>query len=132
MRRTAIRTTHRRNDGPWRAEVIALRGGYCRGCGDTRHVECNHVWPRSQLGPSVVQNGMMLCGAFSLTTKGGCHPAVTEGKLLMQKGWLDPDQVAWLQEQGYVWWDENGEPCGRGSRRFAPERRQNGAPAAGA
>lgn len=110
----------RKNDAPWRRECEQARGLYCRSCGDTSHLECNHVWPKSQQGPSVVENGMFLCGAFSRTTPGGCHPAVTEGKLKMKREWLDPDQVAWLREVGYVWWDEDGELWGRGSRRFEP------------
>jgi len=90
--------------------------------------------PRAQGGPSVVENGGVLCGNFSTASphQGGCHEAHTQLRLLWRKEWLDPDQIAWLSSAGYVWWNEDGEPCGRGSRRFAAERRQNGAPEPGA
>lgn len=114
----------RKNDAPWRNQCAEARGLYCRSCGesDPQRLECNHVWPKGQQGPSVVENGMFLCGWRSTVTPGGCHPAVTEARLLMRRDWLDPDQVAWLAEVEYVWWDDKGEVWGRGSRRFAPVR----------
>lgn len=67
--------------------------------------------PRSQGGPSVVENGTMLCRA--------CHTMKTEWRILYERAWLDADQIAWLAQQGWVEWDENGEPRGRGCRGFA-------------
>lgn len=110
----------RRNDSGWRAEVIARRGGFCRSCGDTGHVQADHIWPRSQGGPSVVENGLMLCGEFSRNTPGGCHPAKTEHRMLIERSWLDPDQIDWLRDVGRVWWDADGQPHGQGWRDFAP------------
>jgi hypothetical protein len=122
-------TKKARNDSPWRAEVERRRGLYCRACGDVTSLEADHIWPRGQGGPSVVENGGFLCGPWSRCSSfdGGCHKAHTEMKLLWRKEWLDDDQIEWLKEVGYVWWDEDGVPQGRGARRFA---RTGAAPAA--
>lgn len=101
-----------RNDAAWRHAVEDLRGAWCRACGLTRGLQCDHVWPRSQGGPSVVENGMMLCREH--------HEAKTAGTLRLRFDWLDPDQVAWLEDVGWVWFDETGEPCGRGRAHFDP------------
>lgn len=99
------------SDAPWRAAVIALRGAQCRRCRATWDLQADHVMPRSQGGPSVVENGTMLCRA--------CHTMKTEWRILYERAWLDADQIAWLAQQGWVEWDENGEPRGRGCRGFA-------------
>lgn len=112
----------RRNDAGWRAECEAKRGLVCRGCGDTNHVQMDHIWPRSQGGPSVVENGLPLCGEFSRNTPGGCHPAKTAGRIVIEFSWLDPDQVAWLAAVGWVAWDADGQPRGRGWRHFGRRR----------
>jgi hypothetical protein len=67
---------------------------------------------------------MFLCGPWSRSSPhpGGCHAAVTENKMLMERDWLDPDQIAWLEDVRWVWWDQLGEALGPGSRRFAPVR----------
>lgn len=109
----------RRNDSGWRQQVLEARGERCRSCGTTRDVQVDHVVPRSQGGPSVVENGTPLCGPFG----NGCHPAVTEKRLLIQPEWLDDDQIAWLEENGHVWWDEEGEVYGRLRRSFARKRK---------
>jgi hypothetical protein len=68
---------------------------------------------RSQGGPSVVENGMMLCRE--------CHQRKTERRMLIRREWLDPDQIAWLADVGWVWWDETGAVWGRGRNGFAME-----------
>lgn len=58
-----------------------------------------------------MENGCMLCL--------DCHQKKTERKMLFRREWLDEDQIRWLAEQGWVAWDEEGIPYGRGSRGFA-------------
>ena len=99
----------RRNDAPWRKEVIELRGAFCRRCLG-RDVQCDHVWPRSQGGPSVVENGLLLCRA--------CHEDKTASRIVIEFGWLDADQIPWLAKVGWVAWDDDGQPRGRGWRHF--------------
>jgi len=60
----------------------------------------------------VVENGLVFCATH--------HQAKTESRLLIRFGWLDPDQVAFLAEVGWVAWDDAGLPYGRGMRHFAP------------
>ena len=103
----------RRNDAPWRAEVIAKRGAYCRRCGKVMGLQADHVISRSQRGPSVVENGMMLCGE-------PCHRLITEHKILYEFEWFDPDQIRWLAEHNHVAWDDEGLPYGRSFQNFAP------------
>lgn len=116
----AKRHRRRRNDSEWREQVILFRGRRCRSCGETRDLQADHVVERSQGGKSVVENGMLLCGPFSQVSphRGGCHAAVTEGRMLRRYEWLDPDQVEWLAEGGWVWWDDDGLPAGRLCRGF--------------
>jgi 5-methylcytosine-specific restriction endonuclease McrA len=101
----------RRNDAPWRAEVFELRGGYCRvpACGG-RDLQCDHLIPRSQGGPSVVPNGWPLCRAH--------HEAKTAHELKIRPEWLDEDQVEWLATEGHATWGEDGEVRGRHRRLF--------------
>ena len=107
-----------RTDSAWRAECVARRGSYCRGCGDTRQPQADHIIPRAQGGPSVVENGMILGGPFGC----GCHDRKTAHRLLVQRAWLDDDQVQWLAEHGHVTWTASGEPTGRHAFLFAPQR----------
>lgn len=109
----------RRNDAPWRNEVMATYGATCRSCGDTAHPQADHMMPRSQGGPSVVENGLVLCGEFSRVTPGGCHPAKTASRIVIRPEWLTPPQIAWLAQVGWVAWDDDGQPYGRGCRHFA-------------
>lgn len=102
--------TKRRNDAPWRAEVIALRGEYCRSCGTSRNLQCDHVKPRSQGGKSVVENGTMLCVT--------CHDGKTNSTLKYKREWLDQDQIDWLAREGWVEWDKDGLPFGNGWKHF--------------
>lgn len=122
-RDTPVRQARRRNDAPWRHEVMAAYGPACVSCGDTAHVQADHMKPRSQGGPSVRPNGLPLCGEFSRNTPGGCHPAKTAGRIVIDPAWLADEQIAWLAEVGWVWWDEDGEPQGRGHKHFGRMRR---------
>lgn len=116
----APRKPPRRNDAPWREDCLAKRGRFCRACwserGATRlqgtRLEIDHIQPRSQGGPSVVENGLVLCSEH--------HRAKTESRLLIRYEWLAVDQVLWLAEVGWVAWDDAGQPYGRGWRHFAP------------
>lgn len=75
--------------------------------------------PRGQGGPSVVENGLVLCGPWSTVTKGGCHYLKTITDLQIRREWLDDDQIAWLAEVGWVTWGEDGVARGRGWKHFA-------------
>ncbi len=102
----------RRNDAPWRRDVIALRGEWCRSCRTSRGLQCDHVMPRSQGGTSVVENGTMLCRE--------CHEKKTNSEIQYRHEWLDDDQIEWLAAQRWVAWDADGLPYGHGFRHFAP------------
>lgn len=111
LKRREFRTRRpQRNDSAWRMAVIALRGGYCRACGETRWLQADHLKPRGQGGPSAVENGLMLCQQH--------HEQKTNSELTIRFDWLDEDQIEWLEAVGWVWWDESGEPHGRGRRHF--------------
>lgn len=112
----------RRNDAPWRAEVLSRYGLACVRCGDQAHVQADHIWPRSQGGPSDPRNGLPLCGEFSKNTPGGCHPMKTASRIVIEPAWLAPDQIEWLADVGWVWWDADGEPMGRGRKHFASQK----------
>jgi 5-methylcytosine-specific restriction endonuclease McrA len=101
----------RRNDAPWRSEVFALRGAYCRvpGCVG-RDLQCDHLIPRSQGGPSVVPNGVPWCQEH--------HDQKTAHQLRIRPEWLDGDQLEWLAAEGHAVWDETGEVRGRHRRLF--------------
>lgn len=118
------KSSQRPNDGPWRAACIALRGEICRSCGDTSHIEMDHVIPKSQdpTARADVENGLPLCGAFSRNTPGGCHPAKTAGRLQFEWDWFDADQIEYLKAKGWVEWDPDGSPRGRGMKHFKPKR----------
>lgn len=123
MKRSQIRSKKpRRNDGPWRRDVLALRGEWCRSCGDSADLQIDHVQERSQGGASDVENGLVLCGPWSRVTPAGCHVRKTEGRMLIEFDWLDPDQVEYLAAVGWVWWDADGVPNGPGCRGFANRR----------
>lgn len=104
----------RRNDAPWRRTVENFRGSHCRACGTIRDVQADHVLPRSQGGTSVVENGTMLCRRH--------HEQKTNGVLKYEFAWLDADQVAWLAEMGWVTWDGDGKPYGRGWKHFGDRK----------
>jgi len=117
--KAASRKSPRRNDAPWREECLARRGEYCRACkgnygvlASATRIEVDHIMPRSQGGPSVVENGLPLCSAH--------HQAKTESRMKIDPAWLDQDQIAWLAEVAWVAWGDDGQPHGRGWRHFAP------------
>ena len=99
----------RRNDAPWRNACIDLYGDWCRRCKRTG-VQADHMIPRAHGGPSVVENGLMLCPQ--------CHDLKTNHKILIDYDWLTPEQVAWLQDNYYAFWDETGEVHGMRRRIF--------------
>lgn len=122
-RKRAQNRKPRLNDGPWRNACIMARGEMCRSCGDTNHVEMDHVIPKSQdpTARADVENGLPLCGEFSRNTPGGCHPAKTASRLQFEFEWFDPDQIEYLAAKGWVAWDDHGQPFGRGMKHFAPK-----------
>ena len=75
----------------------------------------DHVIPRSQGGPSVVENGLPLCGPFG----NGCHDLKTAHRLLIEQSMLDVDQIQWLADSGHVWWLPDGSVAGRHCVLFA-------------
>ena len=104
----------RRNDSRWRQECLDAYGQWCRVCGDYR-VQMDHMHPRSQGGKSVVGNGLPLCRRH--------HEDKTNGRLRIDPAWLTAEQVRYLEDAKWVWWDEHGEPCGPGWKHFEPMRR---------
>lgn len=104
----------RRNDSGWRAAVLARVGDRCVACGRRGYVEIDHVWPRSQGGPSHVLNGIPLCSPF------GCdaHGQKTRSERVIEWHWLDEEQRAWLADSGWVVWNDEGAPEGRGWKHF--------------
>lgn len=114
----------RHNDAPWRNACIAIYGAACLSCGDVGNVEMDHIIPKSQdkTARADVENGLPLCGPFSRTTPGGCHPAKTAGTLRFEFGWFTATQITYLAKKGWVSWDPDGEPYGRGMKHFHPRR----------
>lgn len=109
----------RRNDGPWRQECAVAYGLWCRASGvHAGPIQCDHVWPRSQGGPSVVENGLFLCESH--------HDAKTASRIVIDPEWLTPEQIDWLAQVGWVSWNADGQPSGRGMRHFAPRRVRGG------
>lgn len=104
----------RRNDAPWRAACLEAWGHSCVACG-AAPVQMDHIMPRSQGGPSVVENGLPLCPT--------CHWKKTAGTMVIEYHWLARQQVDWLAEAGWVEWDKDGLPKGRGFRRFGKKAR---------
>ena len=115
----------RRNDAPWRNACIELYGDWCRSCGAGR-CQMDHMIGGPGGRPSVVENGLPLCGPFSQGSPfaGGCHQAKTDGKLKIRREWLVPEQVEWLAANQFARWDpETGEVSGRHMKVFADDRR---------
>ena len=113
----------RRNDAQWREDCLMRRGAFCRACGYSvaMHLQIDHMKPRSQGGRSDVENGLVLCGPFG---KCDAHRRKTERSMLIERDWLDRDQVEYLDEIGWVRWNEDGEPEGYGMKGFAPTKEQ--------
>ncbi len=106
----------RRNDSRWAKDCLFRYGPWCRACGDTRHIQVDHLIPRAQCGPSILVNGLILGGPFGC----GCHDRKTAHQLLVRREWLTRGQVWWLQGEGHVWWTEDGEVWGHHRKLFAP------------
>ena len=98
-----------KNDGPWRAECIAARGEFCRCCG-AQPIQMDHIKPKSQGGKNHVGNGLPLCPEH--------HRQKTDSEIKIEWAWLDPDQLQYLASIGWVDWDEEGQPFGRGFKHF--------------
>jgi 5-methylcytosine-specific restriction endonuclease McrA len=112
-RRTALRSGRRRDDAAWREACLVVRGERCRvaGCPHPWPVQMDHLIPRAQGGPSVVENGLPLCLLH--------HQAKTEHRLRIRREWLDPDMTAWLEAEGHARWLLDGTVAGRHCRLFA-------------
>lgn len=108
------RRSQRRNDGPWRAACVDLYGEWCRACGNSREIQMDHMKPRSQGGRSDVENGLPLCRTH--------HEQKTHGTLQIRPEWLTAEQIRYLADEGWVAWDDAGEPHGHGWKHFAPRR----------
>lgn len=100
----------RRNDSEWRAACIAEYGSWCRACGTYEQVEMDHVIPRAQQGRSDVENGLPLCREH--------HEGKTAGTLRIRPEWLTAPQIEYLLREGWVAWDAQGHPYGRGWKHF--------------
>lgn len=99
----------------WRRKCLKVRPFVCiaAGLGGCEgRLECDHVWPKSQGGPYVVENGVFVCAKH--------HKMKTDSELKYRRIWLAPDQVAWLAEMDWVRWLPNGDVAGRGWRHFEP------------
>lgn len=102
-----------RNDSVWRAECLETRGAQCRvpSCLRMVDVQVDHLIPRAHGGPSVVENGLVLCRHH--------HEMKTNHELLVDPTWLEPDQVRWLSDNGYADWLVDGIVVGTRRRIFA-------------
>jgi HNH endonuclease len=117
-RRTPLRSRLRRNDSAWRRECLERRGPQCRVTGCWRmDVQMDHLIPRSQGGPSVVENGLPLCREH--------HEMKTAHDLRVDPAWLGEDQILWLSDEGHAEWLLDGVVVGRHRKLFAdgPDRR---------
>jgi hypothetical protein len=74
-------------------------------------VQMDHLIARGQGGPSIVENGTPFCRVH--------HQQKTDHLLLVDPGWLDPDQVRWLADEGHAEWLADGIVVGRHCRIFA-------------
>lgn len=111
------RSADQGKDARWREKVYALRGRWCRACGGDRDVQVDHMVPRSPATRWAIEDGLPLCGDFG---RGRCHPRKTAHQLKIQRDWLDPDQIAWLDTMGYAVWQSDGTVTGSHCRLFAP------------
>lgn len=114
-------------DAQWRQKVYALRGRWCRSCGESRpeRIQVDHMIPRTPATRWEPCNGLPLCDDFG---KGRCHPRKTAHQLAIQRDWLDPDQIEWLAQQGHAEWQPDGTVTGRHCRLFAPSTIGHGGP----
>jgi len=108
------RPVQRQNDGPWRNECIEAYGEWCRSCGNPHGVQMDHIWPKGQGGVNHVGNGLPLCST--------CHRRKTDSEIVIEWSWLTPTHLAFLAEVGWVDWDDDGQPFGRGWKHFGARR----------
>ncbi|AMM44246.1 HNH endonuclease [Arthrobacter phage KellEzio] len=113
-----LRTVHKQNDAPWRNDCIAEYGEWCRCCGSPHGVQMDHIWPKSQGGKNEVGNGLPLCST--------CHRRKTDSEIKIEWSWLTPLHLAYLKEVGWVDWDDDGQPFGRGWKHFGARRTGSG------
>lgn len=122
-------------DAEWRIAVME-RGSdgvmwpECANCGFSNRppnyagLQADHLIPRAQGGQNDLLNGVPLCGPFipfinpPLRPDGGCHLAVTDGKLKRRIEWLDPEQLAYLSDQGWLRREPDGSLSGKGVNYF--------------
>lgn len=110
MTRTRMKKTPRPSESPFRAEVLALCGTRCAVCQTSRDIQAAHIIGKGQGGPTVAWNGIPLCREH--------HEAYDQYRLKLRWEHLTVPQLAGLMLAGYVDWDDDGEPFGRGMRRF--------------
>lgn len=70
----------------------------------------DHIKPKGQGGKSDVENGLPLCEEH--------HRMKTDSEIVIEWAWLDPDQLEYLARVGWVDWDAEGKPLGRGWKHF--------------
>ena len=101
-----------RNLAKWRKSVLNLNGHYCvAGIKCSGRLEAHHIIYRSQGGKEHAENGIPLCSEH--------HAAVHARTLLVDWRWLSKASLDYLADRGWVAWDEQGEPYGRGYKGFA-------------
>lgn len=109
-----------KNDAEWRKAVFALYGSRCRLRGVGTEVglcrgrlHCHHIRYKSQGGASVLGNGIPVCDFH--------HSMVHARRILIPKYVLEQVTLDHLRISGWVDWDGDGIPFGRGFRGFASE-----------
>ena len=110
-----------RSDAEWRRAGEERYGAFCRACGSSKHVEADHMKPRSQGGKNHVENLLFLCGAW-----GDCagHDRKTAGVLKIDRAWLTDEQVQYLDDVGWVRFYPDGAIMGGGWRHFTDTTKQ--------
>lgn len=113
-----------RSDAEWRRAGEERYGAFCRACGSSKHVEADHMKPRSQGGKNHVENLLFLCGAW-----GDCagHDRKTAGVLKIDRAWLTDEQVQYLDDVGWVRFYPDGAIMGGGWRHFTDSNQPGGA-----
>lgn len=103
------------SDAAWRAAGEEAYGAFCRACGSAKHVEADHIKPKSQGGRNAVENLLFLCGAW-----GDCqaHARKTAGVLKIDRAWLTDEQQFYLDDVGWVRFYADGAIMGAGWRHF--------------
>lgn len=113
-----------RSDAEWRRAGEERYGAFCRACGSSKHVEADHMKPRSQGGKNHVENLLFLCGAW-----GDCqaHARKTAGVLKIDRAWLTDEQIQYLDDVGWVRFYPDGAIMGGGWRHFTDSNQPGGA-----